>query len=430
MVDGVGYLIIDTTELRTLMEPEYNSGNLNSLINDYRHIVVVDIEHTCAMGGSIPPEERETIEIGAVLLDTCSLQIIDEFSELIRPITHPKLSQFCTELTGITQTALDVAAHFPEVFAHFIDWLPDNSDYLLVTWGSYDIVQLNIDCAVHGMAAFKPSINLNLKIAFKEARNLKKKVGLKRALEIANLSYEGSHHRALDDAKNTAKLLPLIFNDKERLGIYEITIKFEINDGSLSMDEIDNALFEAGFDDAIISHSGDGRIAIELSRDSTSYANLIESVVVEVMNAIPSAKVIRPSCDSWQTSQKQNTNPIKNKDLANPGVDVSISRIRSQQKLRSIAEIEDGDIVDIPDDKELLHPARYFEALCLHKFRAQGLSNSNLSKVLGLSVEQLDDFLIEKISVTLTLAKRLETLTRMPCEFWIRTQSKFNNSRK
>ena len=153
------------------MEPEYNSGSLSSLINDYRHIVVVDIEHTCTMDGSIPPEEREIIEINAVLIDTCSLQIIDEFSELIRPITHPKLSQFCTELTGITQAELDIADPFPKVFAHFIDWLPDNSDYVLATWGSYDIVQLNIDCAVHGMAAFKPSINLNLKIAFKETNS-------------------------------------------------------------------------------------------------------------------------------------------------------------------------------------------------------------------------------------------------------------------
>ncbi|MEQ2355288.1 exonuclease domain-containing protein [Pseudoalteromonas piscicida] len=408
------------------MEPEYNSGNLNSLINDYRHIVVVDIEHTCAMGGSIPPEERETIEIGAVLIDTCSLQIIDEFSELIRPITHPKLSQFCTELTGITQAELDVAAYFPEVFAHFIDWLPDNSDYVLATWGSYDIVQLNIDCAVHGMAAFKPSINLNLKIAFKEARNLKKKVGLKRALEIANLSYEGSHHRALDDAKNTAKLLPLIF---KRSGIYEATIKFEINDDSLTMDEIDDSLFDVGFDDAIVSHSGDGKIAIELSREATSYNDLVESVVAEIMNAIPNAKVIQASSDNWQTSQKQHTNPLKNNDLANPGVDVSISRIRSQQKLRSITEIEDSDIVDIPDVKEVLHPARYFEALYLHKFRAQGLSNSDLSKVLGLSVEQFSDFLKGNEGVTITFATRLEEVTGMPSEFWLRTQSKFDNSR-
>ena len=172
MADGVGYLIIDTTELGKTMDPEYGSDSLNALVNGYRHIVVVDIEHTCTENGSIPPEERETIEIGAVLIDTCSLDVVDEFSELIRPITHPKLSQFCIELTGIKQAELDVAAHFPEVFAHFIDWLPDNSDSVLATWGSYDIVQLNIDCAVHGMAAFKPSINLNLKIAFKEAHNL------------------------------------------------------------------------------------------------------------------------------------------------------------------------------------------------------------------------------------------------------------------
>ncbi|MAB61585.1 MAG: hypothetical protein CMK67_00350 [Pseudoalteromonas sp.] len=412
------------------MEPEYNSGSLNSLINGYRHIVVVDIEHSCTEDSSIPPEARETIEIGAIIIDTISLQIVDEFSRLVRPVTHPKLSQFCIELTGIKQAELDVAAHFPEVFAHFIDWLPNNSDYVIATWGSYDIVQLNIDCAVHGMAAFKPSINLNLKIAFKEARNLKKKVGLKRALEIANLSYEGSHHRALDDAKNTAKLLPLIFNDIKQPTMYEVIIKFEINDDSLAMNEIDDSLFEAGFDDAIVSHSGDGRIVIELSRDSASKADLVESVVADVINAIPSAKVIRASCDSWQTSQKQHKNPIKNNDLANPGVDVSTSRIRSQKKIRSIAEIDGGYIVDIPNEKEMLHPARFFEALHLHKFRAQGLSNNDLSKRLGLSVEQFDDFLIEKISVTLTLAKRLETLTRMPCDFWLRSQSKFDNSRK
>ncbi|MCB4438068.1 hypothetical protein LHL20_17695 [Alteromonas sp. McT4-15] len=430
MVDGVGYLIIDTTELRTLMEPEYNSGNLNSLINDYRHIVVVDIEHTCAIDGSLPPEERETIEIGAVLIDTCSLQIIDEFSCLIRPVIHPKLSKFCTELTGITQSELDVAEPFPKLFANFIDWLPSDAEYIFATWGAYDLVQLNIDCASHGMPAFSPSLNLNLKEAFKVSRNLRKKVGLKKALEISNISYKGNHHRALDDAKNTAKLLPLIFNDKERPGIYEATIKFEINDDSLTMDEIDDSLFDVGFDDAIVSHSGDGRIAIELSREAISFADLVESVVAEVMNVIPSAKVIQASSDRWQTSQERNLNPFKLNNLGNPGVDVSTSRIRSRQKLRSIAEIEGGYIVDMPDTKETLHPARYFEDLFLQKLKAQGLDNKVLSKQLDLSDEQFNDFLKEKISVTVTFSKRLEVLTGMPCDFWLRAQSKFDNSHK
>ena len=412
------------------MVPEYSSNSLNALINDYRHIVVVDIEHSCTEDGSIPPEGRETIEIGAVLIDTHSLQIVDEFSCLIRPVIHPKLSQFCIELTGITQAELDVAAHFSEVFANFINWLPDGAEYIFATWGAYDLVQLNIDCASHGMPAFSPSLNLNLKEAFKVSRKLRKKVGLRKALEISNISYEGSHHRALDDAKNTAKLLAFIFNDKERPEIYEATIKFETNDDSLTMDEIDDSLFEVGFDDAIVSHSGDGRIAIELSRDATSYANLVESVVAEVMNVIPSAKVIKASSDSLKTNQGRHLNPFKNNALGNLGVDVTTSRIRSHKKLRSIAEIEDGYIVDIPDNKETLHPARYFKDLYLQKIRAQGLCSNRLSKRLGLSVEQFDDFLIEKISVTLTLAKRLEAMTGMPYDFWLRTQSKFDNSRR
>lgn len=430
MADGVVCLIIDTTELGTVMEPEYNPGSLNSLIDNYRHIVVVDIEHSCTMDGSIPSEERETIEIGAVIIDTHSLQVVDEFSCLIRPVIHPKLSQFCIELTGIKQADLDVAAHFSEVFANFINWLPDGAEYIFATWGAYDLVQLNIDCALHGMPAFSPPTTLNLKVAFKEARNLKKKVGLKRALEIENFSYEGNHHRALDDAKNTAKLLPLIFNDIKQPTMHEIIIKFEMNDDSLTMDEIDNSLFEVGFDDAIISHSGDGKIAIELSREATSYADLVESIVAGVMNAIPSAKVIQASSDSLQTNQGRRLNPFKLNNLGNPGVDVTTSRIRSQKKLRSIAEIEDGYIVDIPDNKETLHPARYFEDLFLHKLNAQGLNNKELSKQLGLSDEQFNDFLKGKAIVTVTLAKRLEAVTGMPSEFWLRTQTKLDKSRK
>ena len=88
------------------MVPEYSSNSLIALLNDYGHIVIVDIEHTCRMDGLIPPKERETIEIGAVLIDTHSLQVVDEFNSLIRPVIHPKLSKFCKELTGITQTEL------------------------------------------------------------------------------------------------------------------------------------------------------------------------------------------------------------------------------------------------------------------------------------------------------------------------------------
>ena len=48
---------------------------------------------------------------------------IDEFRTFVRPVRHPTLSPFCTELTGITQADVDAAPAFPAVVARFHDWL-------------------------------------------------------------------------------------------------------------------------------------------------------------------------------------------------------------------------------------------------------------------------------------------------------------------
>ncbi|MFU2510095.1 helix-turn-helix transcriptional regulator [Pseudoalteromonas sp. ASV78] len=71
-----------------------------------------------------------------------------------------------------------------------------------------------------------------------------------------------------------------------------------------------------------------------------------------------------------------------------------------------------------------------YPKLRLHKFRAQGLGNDELSKKLGLSIEQFSDFLKGKIGVIVSLAERLEVASGMPREFWLRAQSKFDNSRR
>ncbi|MGJ8482410.1 helix-turn-helix transcriptional regulator [Pseudoalteromonas sp. SYSU M81236] len=210
----------------------------------------------------------------------------------------------------------------------------------------------------------------------------------------------------------------------------EAIIRFKINNDSLTLDDIDDCLFEAGFDDAIISHSGGGNIAIELCRKETNYKSLVASVVAQVTAVIPSAKIIQASYDTQRTSQMQRPTPFKSKDLDNLGVDAAASRIRSPEKLKFIAEIKDDYIINIPDGKEVPHPARYFEGLFLHKLKAQGLGNNDLSKMLDLPVEQYDDFLKGKKGVTVSLAERLEATSGMPREFWLRAQRKFDNSHK
>lgn len=178
--------------------------------NSLERVVVLDIEHTCTNDDSIAREERETIELGALLIDTKQFQVLDEFQSLVRPIRHPVISEFCAELTGIKQSELKKSEPFQKVFKDFLNWLPPEDELLLVTWGAYDLIQINIDCSFHQLTPFSPPNTLNLKQAYRKACKLKKPVGLKKAMEISFGAYTGSHHRALDDARNTAKLFVLV----------------------------------------------------------------------------------------------------------------------------------------------------------------------------------------------------------------------------
>ena len=53
-------------------------------LSKYKHILVVDLEATCCDLQSIPRHQMETIEIGAVMVSTDSLMIVDEFQTFIR----------------------------------------------------------------------------------------------------------------------------------------------------------------------------------------------------------------------------------------------------------------------------------------------------------------------------------------------------------
>ena len=51
---------------------------------------------------------------------------------------------------------------------------------------------------------------------------------------------------------------------------FDVTVTIEIGETNLSLDEIDDLLFEGGFDDALTSHFDIRRIQIELRRNASS----------------------------------------------------------------------------------------------------------------------------------------------------------------
>jgi inhibitor of KinA sporulation pathway (predicted exonuclease) len=95
------------------------------------YAVVFDLEFT-AWEGSMesrwtrPGELTEVVQIGAVKLDAASLAEIDSFNMLVRPRVNPVLSDYLTELTGITNAAVaERGVDFVVAYRAFLDFVGD-----------------------------------------------------------------------------------------------------------------------------------------------------------------------------------------------------------------------------------------------------------------------------------------------------------------
>jgi len=178
-------------------------------------ILVVDLEATCANDGSISAEDMETIEIGACWIASDG-SVLDRFQSFVCPIFNPRLTEFCTALTGISQDQVDTAPRFPEAAAllhrFVLQYGTPTSNW--ASWGAYDNKQIVRDSLRHGITAPIALPHVNAKKLFAKAQRIGKEVGMAKACELTRLGIQGAHHRALDDALNVARLLPWVFGEK------------------------------------------------------------------------------------------------------------------------------------------------------------------------------------------------------------------------
>ena len=69
-----------------------------------RYLLILDFEATCDDSGRIVPRnEIEIIELPTLLYDVDEDTVHATFHEYVRPMRHPTLTPFCTQLTGIEQ---------------------------------------------------------------------------------------------------------------------------------------------------------------------------------------------------------------------------------------------------------------------------------------------------------------------------------------
>ena len=180
------------------------------ILNKYTNYLIVDLEATCCDQNSIPRTEMETIEIGAVMVEADGLTVIDEFTTFIKPVRHPQLTAFCTDLTSITQADVDAAPLYPEAVNTFKQWLYQYQDFVFCSWGDYDKKQLTQDSLFHREPFPIGAEHVNIKVLFSQTQGFKKRFGMDGALKRAGLALDGTHHRGIDDARNMARLMPYI----------------------------------------------------------------------------------------------------------------------------------------------------------------------------------------------------------------------------
>lgn len=174
--------------------------------NMRENIVVLDLEATCCNDDSFPRDEMEIIEIGAILLEP-DFTSTSEFQTFVRPTRNPILTDFCGQLTTISQREVANAPPAEVAFAMFFDWLAANNVAKWGSWGNYDRKQFDQDAgyfAIPNPVAALP--HFNIKAIYAKAHHCRP-MGLGRAVSHMNLTFDGTAHLAIDDARNIARIV-------------------------------------------------------------------------------------------------------------------------------------------------------------------------------------------------------------------------------
>lgn len=202
-------------------------------VQPYDYLYVLDFEATC--WHATDPNNKlphEIIEFSLVLFDIAKNSVIAEFQQYVQPTERPVLSEFCTELTGITQNQVAQGVTIIQCLDLFKPWFMStvqrfnivvSSDPfsrtnlkkgVFVTWSNWDLgVCLPREC--NRKRIIMPEIfrcKVDLRALYINHYQTRPK-GLDGALNSLGMLFVGKQHSGLSDARNTAYLAGKMIKD-------------------------------------------------------------------------------------------------------------------------------------------------------------------------------------------------------------------------
>ncbi|NVM54435.1 MAG: exonuclease domain-containing protein [Candidatus Helarchaeota archaeon] len=173
------------------------------MMNELDTIIVIDVESTTWKDIPPPSQEREIIEIGICPLQVATGKRLSKRNILVKP-EKSTVTDYCTKLTTLTQEQIkNLGISLKEACSTL------EKEYLTKTrtwasWGKYDKNQFERECKSKNVPyPFGPN-HVNIKSLFASKKGLTHEVELLEALQMLGLQFEGTYHRAVDDAYNIA----------------------------------------------------------------------------------------------------------------------------------------------------------------------------------------------------------------------------------
>lgn len=232
------------------LEPTSRSSNTTSTDDNptaLDYLLILDFEATC--DNVKRPNPQEIIEFPTLLYNVQTRAVEDIFHFYIKPVAYPQLSQFCKNLTGITQEQItnDGIPLKDALYRHEL-WLHEKG---LVASSLHDNIETNetgcesyvkedqrsnhrtaqktfvyLTCGDWDLKTCLPRQleynNEKVPSHFKTWINIKKEFtklygtkgrGMVETLEKLGLELEGRHHSGIDDCHNIAKICTKMLQD-------------------------------------------------------------------------------------------------------------------------------------------------------------------------------------------------------------------------
>ncbi|XP_023327486.1 ERI1 exoribonuclease 2 isoform X2 [Eurytemora carolleeae] len=181
---------------------------------EIKYLLIIDFESTCwqEKSSGFPPE---IIEFPVLLVDLVTGETVSEFHEYVMPTEHPRLTSFCTQLTGINQETVESGIPLGTCLLLFNSWIKEMTEkynlssdsstgnlYTCCTWSDWDLnLCLENECK---RKQLKKPLELrrwiDIRAVYKQFYQRTPK-GLKGGLKDVGLEFEGREHSGIEDAR-------------------------------------------------------------------------------------------------------------------------------------------------------------------------------------------------------------------------------------